>query len=584
MDNTRSKSTSHHLLTIGLTDFYHAGALKGLIHRSQWPRFETRIERNTLRTLELLDRCATKATFFVMGWVAERRPDLIQEVARRGHEVANLGYYQRAIHEMTQREFEEDLTRSQAAIEDATGIKVLGYRLARPVSRKEDLWILDTLAKRQYAYDSSILPLFRSFSSEDWRCFPHQHRSGNNVIWEFPWSTWKCLGVRFPIAGGNYFRQFPHSVMKKGFIRWNRSCDAPFLMYFHVWDLDSEQPKITSASALVRMRAYRNLHKMPGIIEDYLRAHRFGTIADHMGLRPTPCEPTVLRLMKHEPRVELEREGVHPEVVVANKWLANSKKFRPRITIVVPCYNEGAVLPYLRNMLNSVKQSLATEYRIHMIFVDDGSTDGTWQSLGQLFGSQPDSTLIRKPQNQGVTAAILTGIREAETDVVCSIDCDCSYDPHQLESLIPQLTDGVDLVTGSPYHPQGKVFNVPAWRLGLSKTASFLYRSVLRQKLYTYTSCFRIYRRSAVIKLDVKEAGFLGVAELLGKLDLQGSKIVECPTTLEVRLLGESKMKTARTIAGHFYLLGVFLAARTRQALSGTRNEGICYRVDSGTR
>jgi glycosyltransferase involved in cell wall biosynthesis len=249
----------------------------------------------------------------------------------------------------------------------------------------------------------------------------------------------------------------------------------------------------------------------------------------------------------------------------------------------VPCYNEEAVLPYLRNTLNSVKQSLAKKYRIHMIFVDDGSADGTWQSLGQLFGSQPDSTLIRKLENQGVTAAILTGIRKAETDLVCSIDCDCTYDPHQLESLIPQLTDGVDLVTGSPYHPKGKVYNVPAWRLGLSKVASFLYRSVLRQKLYTYTSCFRVYRRSAVINLDVKEAGFLGVAELLGKLDLQGSKIVECPTTLEVRLLGESKMKTARTIAGHFYLLGVFLAARTRQVLSGTRNEGICYRVDSGT-
>ena len=515
-----------------------------------------------------------------MGWVAERHPDLIQEVTRRGHEVANFGYDQRSIREMNRSEFEEDLVRSQAAIENACGMKVFGYRLARPLSRSKDLWVLDTLSQHRYAYDSSIFPLFRSFSSEDWRCFPHQHRCGDSLIWEFPWSTLKCLGLRLPIAGGNYFRQFPHSVMKKGFIQWHRRYDAPFLMYFHVWDLDSEQPKISAASALVRMRAYRNLHKMPWIIEDYLRTYRFGAIADHMGLRPTVCEPTLSRCLKSETRIELGGKDLHPEIAAAVSQPRSASNAKSQLAIVVPCYNEEEVLPYLRNTLNSVKESLAQKYRIHMIFVDDGSTDGTWRSLNQLFGSQQDSKLIRKLENQGVAAAILTGIRSAETDLVCSIDCDCTYDPHQLERLIPHLTEGVDLVTGSPYHPEGKVFNVPAWRLTLSKAASFLYRRVLKQKLYTYTSCFRVYRRSAIVDLDVKETGFLGVTELLGKLDLQGSKIVECPTTLEVRLLGESKMKTARTIAGHFYLLGVFLAARTRQMLSGTR---ICYRPNSGT-
>jgi len=572
MTSPSSKSGSHHLLTIGLTDFYHAGALKGVVHRSQWPRFETRIERNTLRTLELLDRCDTKATFLIMGWVAERQPDLIRELLRRGHEVANFGHDQRSLREMTASEFEEDLTRAQVAIENACGIRVFGYRLARPLFRREDLWILDTLAKHGYAYDSSIFPLFHSFRSEDWRCFPHQHRSGERLIWEFPWSTWKCLGLRFPIAGGNYFRQFPHGLMKKGFIRWTRNCDAPFLMYFHVWDLDSDQPKISSASALVRMRAYRNLRKMPSIVEYYLRTYRFGAIADHMGLRPTG--PAVASLRNETP-IHVACGQVDPVIAAAVEESAKATNGKSKLTIVVPCYNEEPVLPYLRNTLKSVKQSLARKHRIHMIFVDDGSTDGTWQSLNDLFGSQPDSKLIRKTENQGAGAAILTGIRQAETDLVCSIDCDCTYDPHQLEKLIPQLTEGVDLVTGSPYHPQGKVFNVPAWRLGLSRVASFLYRRVLRQKLYTYTSCFRVYRRSAVVNLDVKETGFLGVAELLGKLDLQGSKIVECPTTLEVRLLGESKMKTARTIAGHFYLLGVLLRARMRQMLTGAQRRGL---------
>jgi hypothetical protein len=121
--------------------------------------------------------------------------------------------------------------------------------------------------------------------------------------------------------------------------------------------------------------------------------------------------------------------------------------------------------------------------------------------------------------------------------------------------MIPLLSDGVDMVTASPYHKLGGVLNVPEWRLFLSKGASFLYRRVLPAKLDTYTSCFRIYRRSSVVDLQVREKGFLGVAELLGKLDLRGGRIVEHPAVLEVRLFGFSKMKTVRTIFGHLKLL-----------------------------
>jgi hypothetical protein len=121
--------------------------------------------------------------------------------------------------------------------------------------------------------------------------------------------------------------------------------------------------------------------------------------------------------------------------------------------------------------------------------------------------------------------------------------------------MIPLLAPGIDLVTASPYHPQGRVRNVPGWRLLLSRGASFLYRRVLRQKLHTYTSCFRVYRRSAVAALEVRETGYLGIAEMLGRLDLQGARVVEHPATLEVRMLGCSKMKTLRTIRGHLRLL-----------------------------
>ena len=158
---------------------------------------------------------------------------------------------------------------------------------------------------------------------------------------------------------------------------------------------------------------------------------------------------------------------------------------------------------------------------------------------------------------------------------MCSIDCDCTYDPLQLENLLPLLTDGVDMVTGSPYHPDGEVRNVPGWRLFLSKSLSGLYGIVLHQKLATYTSCFRVYRRSSVEELHIREGGFLGVAEMLGRLDLGGGRIVECPAVLEVRLLGRSKMKTVRTIFGHLRLLASLAFARItgRRAIDPAANE-----------
>lgn len=128
--------------------------------------------------------------------------------------------------------------------------------------------------------------------------------------------------------------------------------------------------------------------------------------------------------------------------------------------------------------------------------------------------------------------------------------------------MIPLLTEGVDLVTASPYHSLGGVRNVSAWRLSLSKSASAFYRLVLRQKLSTYTSCFRVYRRSVILRLPLREPGFLGITELLGRLDLSGGRILEYPTILEVRVLGRSKMKVVRTIFGHLGLLASFTLER----------------------
>jgi hypothetical protein len=130
--------------------------------------------------------------------------------------------------------------------------------------------------------------------------------------------------------------------------------------------------------------------------------------------------------------------------------------------------------------------------------------------------------------------------------------------------MIPLLTDDVDVVTASPYHPGGAVRNVPAWRLALSRAASRLYRVIFQQQLYTYTSCLRVYRRSAVTDIRVRRGGFIGVVELLGKMELAGARIVEYPTTLEGRLMGYSKMKVARTAIGHLTLMARLVGLRLR--------------------
>lgn len=575
MSEPQRETQKQHLLTVLLEDYFHVGAFNGLIQRGQWYRFETRFEQNTLKVLDLLDRFNVKATFFVMGWVADRQPEIVREVAKRGHEIASRGLYQRRrSRQMTPDEFREDLRRTRESVELASEAKVHGFRAARRWQSPADLWMLDVLAEEGYAYDSSLVPLSRAFNKEPRRTFAHEHQAGDKTIWEFPLSTASLLGWRLPIAGGNFFRQFPHAVLKRAVEHWHRAYDAPFVMYAHVWELDPEQPRISGASPLTKLRHYRNLDKMWWVLEDYFTKYRFTGIARYMGLdaaasqtREGRNEESAVELASGvERRREVLKVAARPAIQsLAPDAVSNAAPAaRTPVTIVAPCFNEELILPYLANTLKSVEATLADDYELHYIFVDDHSSDGTAESLQKLFGSWPNSSIVSHERNLGVAAAILNGIRHAETEIVCSIDCDCTYDPHELRSMIPLLTEDVSLVTASPYHPLGRVRNVPGWRLSLSKAASFLYRQVLRHNLYTYTSCFRTYRRSSVLDLRLRETGFLGIAETLGYLDVRGEQIVEYPTTLEVRLFGRSKMKILRTIGGHLRLLARLSRLRLR--------------------
>lgn len=535
-----STTTSRkHLLTVLVEDYFQVGAFERLIQEKNWSNFVPRYEQNTLKALDLLDEYRTKGTFFVLGWIADQNPSLVKEIALRGHEVASRGYFHRNLGNLTPQEFREDLIRTNRAIENATGEQVLGYRAAEKLSINRDKWILEVLAEEGIVYDASMMP---SLADEPEDRFEHEIKLKNGSIYEFPFSTLNVGVGLLPISGGNYLRQMPHTLLKHAISQWDRKFDSPFMFYFHVWELDPEQPRISAASYYNRVRHYRKLDKMEWVIKENLLRYDYCGIAEHLGL--------------NKASVGRFTENIDSNVLRPKAIPDQTTQPLTDVTIVIPCFNESESLPYLANTLRKLEAGLSDlNFSPRFIFVDDSSIDNTSETLEKLFGAMDNVTIIRHQKNLGVAGAISTGIRSAETELVCSMDCDCTYDPMELLAMLPAMTREVDMVTASPYHPDGIVRNVPGWRLILSKGASFLYKQALNSQLSTFTSCFRVYRRSSVLPLVVTETGFLGVAEMLGQLHLNGGTIREHPAALEVRLFGFSKMKTVKTIAGHIRLL-----------------------------
>ena len=234
--------------------------------------------------------------------------------------------------------------------------------------------------------------------------------------------------------------------------------------------------------------------------------------------------------------------------------LLNHGDFRDlAVTMIVPCFNEQESVDQLLVKLDELTNRLQG-YSFQFLIVDDGSSDETVARLQHLTASKSNFTVLRHSENLGVAAAIMTGLRAAKTEVCCSMDFDCSYEPLQFEPMIPMIAEA-HLVTASPYHPEGRVRNVPSWRLWVSRGASFAYGMVIDQKVHTYTSCFRVYRQSAVAGIELENPGFVGVAELLYRLDQKSGIILECPATLDVRKYGQSKMRVAQVTKAHLRFL-----------------------------
>jgi len=248
-------------LTFDVEEYFHAEAFARVLRPEEWPTLESRVTRSTERLLDILDRERVRATFFVLGWVAERHPSLVREIASLGHEIACHGYGHRMIQHLSRPDFERDVIRAKRALEDAVGRPVLGYRAPTFSIMRATLWSLDVLIEAGFRYDSSIFPVVHDrYGIPDAPRFPHRLKApGGGEITEFPMSTMTVLGRRLPVAGGGYFRLFPYRVTRRAIARINGE-RQPAMVYLHPWEFDPEQPRLP-VGPLTRFRHLVNVGK-----------------------------------------------------------------------------------------------------------------------------------------------------------------------------------------------------------------------------------------------------------------------------------------------------------------------------------
>ncbi len=280
--------TPTNYLSIDVEDYFHVSAFEAISPPASWERRELRVERNTERLLQLLAEHGALATFFILGWVAERCPDLVRRIGAAGHEIASHGYGHRRVGTQNREEFRTDLRRSKTVLEDLSGTAVLGYRAPSYSISARTWWAFDELCEAGFRYDSSIFPVPHDlYGLADWPRFPGPAERVEGGAWrpatgpaegrwrllEIPITTLALGGRNWPIAGGGYFRLFPYALTRWGLQRINRRDRQPFIFYLHPWEVDPDQPRMHGAGWKSRTRHYLNLHRTEGrlrrLLEDF---------------------------------------------------------------------------------------------------------------------------------------------------------------------------------------------------------------------------------------------------------------------------------------------------------------------------
>ncbi len=261
------KSIMINALTIDVEDYFQVSAFAPVIARSNWENMPCRVERNIDRILALLDERQIHATFFTLGWIAERYPEMIKRIVDNGHELASHGYAHHRVTELDQKQFWDDIVHSKKLLEDIGSVSVIGYRAPSFSINGQNLWALDSLEAAGYQYSSSIYPVVHDhYGMPDAPRFAF-HPSQSGRLLELPVTTVRLLGRNFPVGGGGYFRFWPYELSRWFLKTVNQSDQQSAIFYFHPWEIDPDQPRINGIGFKTRFRHYINLNRM----EDRLR-------------------------------------------------------------------------------------------------------------------------------------------------------------------------------------------------------------------------------------------------------------------------------------------------------------------------
>ena len=277
---TESIATPRNAFTIDVEDYFQVSAFAPHIPRSEWPIRECRIERNVDNILAMLDEHGTKATFFTLGWIAERYPEVVRNIIRNGHELASHGYGHERASDQTPESFFADINVAKLILEDLSGTEVKGYRAPSFSIGEKNLWAFECLEKAGYRYSSSIYPI-----RHDHYGMPdaprHAHAIGSLI--EIPATTLRFLSRNWPASGGGYFRLMPYGLSRWMIARINRVDQLPAVFYFHPWELDVDQPRIPGIGTKTRFRHYVNIHRMERRLHRLLADFAWGRM-DHLFL------------------------------------------------------------------------------------------------------------------------------------------------------------------------------------------------------------------------------------------------------------------------------------------------------------
>lgn len=261
--------------SVDVEDYFHVEALRPVINRADWSSLEYRAEESTHRLLQLLADARVHATFFMLGWVARRSPQLVRAIHAGGHEVACHGLTHQMVNTQTPAQFREETAEAKALLEDAAGAPVRGYRAATYSITRESEWALPILAELGFTYDSSIFPIRHDlYGIPDAPRFPF--RPAGAGLLEIPVTTVEFMGQRLPCGGGGYFRIFPYALFRQALRRVNGIDRQPAVFYCHPWEVDPAQPRVGGLPMKSRFRHYFNLGRMEGRLRRLLKDFRWG--------------------------------------------------------------------------------------------------------------------------------------------------------------------------------------------------------------------------------------------------------------------------------------------------------------------